>query len=247
MVLTEKMAGVLARSTQTTDAQASFDAAAAARLAATRASAFRRAAQHSRRVRWLKWLVPAVTLSATAAFVALFYMSRPDVTISSDNQAVTDGQVVMANPKLEGFSRDGRAYSMAAARAIQHLDRKGVITLEGIRARMPVEAGDWATLVAKDGVYDQVANTLELDGDIELTTSSGMVAKLKTAFVDIGAGDMRSDDPVDITRDGSTIAAQSMAVTDGGRFVFEDRVRMNINPQQQKAEQQASGGFNASN
>jgi lipopolysaccharide export system protein LptC len=151
----------------------------------------------------------------------------------------------MANPKLEGVTKGGRPYLMTADRAIQSFDNESIIDLEGIDAKMPVEGDNWARIVAKTGVYDRKANTLQLQTDVNITTTDGMVGKLDSVFVDIGTGAMKSADPVDIEQRGSRITADSMQILDDGkRLVFEKRVRMNIVPE---AEGPASGGTNASN
>ena len=46
----------------------------------------------------------------------------------------------MANPKLDGFTKENLPYSMTATRALQDFDKNGIIDLEGIDARLPVSA-----------------------------------------------------------------------------------------------------------
>ena len=221
----------------------------AASGANARAEAFGRAKRHSRRVRALKWLVPGIAILMAAGFVGYSYILRPlPISIETDGQSVADGKLVMANPKLEGFTKEGRPYLMTATKAVQDLANQGMIGLEGIDARMPVETDNWANVQAGTGVYDRAANTLQLTQNVHVTTTDGMVAKLDTAFLDIGSGGIRSDTPVDIKRDGSTILADSMNILDGGKvLIFERRVRMNLVPADTKAQQQANGGTNASN
>jgi lipopolysaccharide export system protein LptC len=223
-----------------------FAAPAASGLTRARAEAFHHAQRHSRRVRWLKFLVPAAATVMAASFIGYSVMSTPaPATPGSQASAVADGRLVMANPKLEGVTKGGRPYLMTADRAIQSFDNESIIDLEGIDAKMPVEGDNWARIVAKTGVYDRKANTLQLQTDVNITTTDGMVGKLDSVFVDIGTGAMKSADPVDIEQRGSRITADSMQILDDGkRLVFEKRVRMNIVPE---AEGPASGGTNASN
>ena len=84
--------------------------------------------------------------------------------------------------------------------------------------------------------------------DIIVTTTDGMVAKLKSAFLDIANGSLKSTTPVDIQSHGSRITADSMSVLENGkRVIFETRVRVYIDPVQMKAAQAARGDTNASN
>lgn len=241
-------AGVLARSVGPTGNQATFVIPQAGKLSRARVEAFGQAEKHSRRVRRLKIILPLAAVAMIVGFAGYAYVSTPanvaaNVSVSS---SISEGKLVMANPKLEGFTKDGRPYSMTAARAVQAFDQQGVINLEGIEGKMPVEGENWATVVAASGLYDRGANTLKLDSDITVTTTSGMVGKFHSAFLDIDKGTMETIEPVDIQSSGSNILADSMSLLDNGKLiVFDRRVRMTINPKQ--AQKTASGETDASN
>lgn len=215
--------------------QAGMDAdkARASEPAVSRGSeAFERAERHSRRVRRLKIWLPAVAAVGIVGFVAWSYLAIPGIEgVTADGAAVTDGKLVMANPKLDGFTRDNLPYSMTAARATQEIGNTGVIHLEDIDARLPVSADNTANIIAQRGIYDNSKNTLTIDSAIKLTTTDGMVAHFQSANLDIKAGRMTTTDPVDITLNGAKIAADTLSVTDHGKImVFERRVRVEITP-----------------
>lgn len=237
----------MARSIGPTGTHADF--ATGGDAANARADAFSRAERHSRRVRRLKVALPLLAVVLAAGFVGYSFVSTPaPVSIQTEGSAFTEGKLVMNSPKLEGFTKDGRPYSVNASRAIQDFDKQDIINLDGIDAKMPVEAQNWARVEAVSGVYDRVANTLDVPTDILVTTTDGMVAKFKSAFLDIAAGSLKSSTPVDIQSHGSRITADSMAVFDNGkRVIFETRVRVYIDPVQMKAAQAARGDVNASN
>ena len=215
----------------------------------TRAEAFGLAERHSRRVRRLKVILPLIAIVLTAGFVGYSFISTPaPVNIEMEGSAFTEGKLVMNSPKLEGFTKDGRPYSVNATRATQDLDKQDIISLDGIDAKMPVEAENWARVEATSGIYDRIANTLDVPTDIIVTTTDGMVAKLKSAFLDIANGSLKSTTPVDIQSHGSRVTADSMSVLENGkRVIFESRVRVYIDPVQMKAAQAAKGDTNASN
>jgi lipopolysaccharide export system protein LptC len=237
------------RSIGSTDTQASFAIPIAGDVTHSRVDAFGRAERHSRRVRLLKLALPLAAIGMAAGFVGYSFLSTPvAVSIDTEGSAFTEGKLVMASPKLEGFTKDGRPYLVVASRAIQDFAQQDIINLEGIDAKMPVERDNWARVEAKSGVYDRAANTLDVKSDITVTTTNGMVAKLKSAFLDIRKGSLKTPDPVDIQFNGSKITADSMALLENGKLViFEKRVRMNIDPVQMKAAQAARGDTNASN
>jgi len=204
----------------------------AARPASERSAIFRTAERHSRIVRTLKIALPVVAVVMAALFIAQSYRSTPStVEISSKDSAVAEGKLVMANPKLEGFTPEDRPYSMSALRAVQDIANEAVIELQEIAATLPLDDKTSATIQAPRGIFDQTANTLNLDSEINVTTSDGAVAKLSSALIDIGAGRMTTANPVEIRAKGASIQSGGMSVEQNGKVVvFEKRVRVNIVP-----------------
>ena len=172
----------------------------------TSACARRRSAarsKHSRTVQFLKFALPVAAILIAGSFAAYSFVSVPgSVSFDISESAYTDGKLVMANPKLDGFTKDSRPYSMTATRALQHFDNSGIIDLEGIDARLPVSDTEFATIGAERGVYDRENNTLDIPSAITVKTTDGMTALLQSAFLEIGKGNLRTKDPVDIKMNG---------------------------------------------
>lgn len=194
--------------------------------------AFRRARRHSLQVRVLKIALPAAALAIGLGFIGYSYLASSGVeAVDIGSVSFDDGSLVMDAPKLEGFTKDNLRYEMTAARARQALGDSSAIALEEIDAEVPIDAGTRARISAAAGLYDRTANTLDITDGMTLRTTSGIVARLKSASVDIDAGALSTDDPVEIELDGARIAAQSMRVDDGGKVLrFERRVRVDISP-----------------
>lgn len=213
--------------------------------AGDRDEAFARAKRHSRRVNWLKIAIPVVAIVTAVGFIGYSYVVSPaSVSINvADSTISKDGKLVMANPKLEGFTQDNRPYSMTAERALQDLKDMGLIELETIRANLPFDANNTATLTSPGGLYNRNNNTLDLNkGDLTIKTSDGMSAKLKSAFVDITKGSVRTDLPVVINMNGGKVTANSLQVRNNGKImVFDKRVRMVIDQTGDKAKQKTDG------
>ena len=211
--------------------------------AADRDRAFARAKRHSRRVSLLKTALPVAAIVLGAIFVAYSYAVTPaSVSINVAQSAISDGRLVMASPKLEGFTKDNRPYSMSAVRAFQDLNDMGLIELENISAELPFDADNVATMSSPGGLYDRNKNTLDLKGDLSIRTKDGMSAKLKSAFVDIATGSVRTDHPVEIKMNGASVSADSMQVQNNGSImVFDKRVRMVIDDSYGKSRPKADG------
>lgn len=212
-----------------------------------RADAFARAARHSRSVKVLKFILPVSAAIMAAVFVSFSYFSTSStIAVHAEGGTISDGRLVMANPNLDGLTKDNLPYSMKALRAIQDFQNEGVIELEGIDAKLPISADNIATIDALRGVFDRNSNTLDINSPITVTTTDGMVAKLQSAFLDIANGDLKTNHAVDITIKGTKITSDSLSVLENGKvLVFENKVRMNIDPARAKAAQDktaADGG-----
>lgn len=193
---------------------------------------FVRARRHSRRVGFLKIGLPVAAVLLIAVFAGWAWLSKPaGFTTDIVGSAVREGKLVMANPKLNGFTKDNLPYTMSAERAVQDLSETSRIVLESISARLPVDPGRWADIVADRGVFDNERNTLDIETPMTIKTTDGLVANLESAHVDIASGAVTTGSPVTVEMQNSSLKADSMAVTDNGKaIVFEKRVRMTILP-----------------
>lgn len=215
-------------------AKSPADIALNAAAPASRAqAAFNSAQRHSGRVRALKLLLPVAAVALVALFVGKSWLSAPGgLSVNLVGTAIEGGRLVMADPKLDGFTADKRAYSMTAKRAIQDIGDDSRIDLEGIDARLPFDTSNWMTVAARTGVYDRAANKLDLGQEVRVVTDNGVEANLTSASVHIGTGIIHSDEPVSIVLAGARIDANALAIKENGAVVvFDKRVRMEIEPQ----------------
>lgn len=212
-----------------------------------RTRAFDTAMRHSRRVRALKWLLPTVALVLAAGFLAQSWRAAPvSAALESEENTISDGKLVMASPKLDGFTKDNLPYSMIATRAVQDVADQGVVLLEGIGAKLPISSDDLADVAARSGVFDRARNTLDLDSEIVVQTTDGVMAKLQSASINVGERAMRTDKPVEIRFKGATIKSDAMSIAQGGNVVtFENRVRVKIEPTHGQGVAQSEGGSDA--
>ena len=223
---------MLARPSEKAVADLAKEPQTAVPQASGRPDVFRLAARHSKRVRVLKFVLPTLGVIMAVAFVAYTYLMKPiSVEITAQGTEVSDGKLVMSAPKLQGYTSDDRAYSVSAERAVQDITQTGVVELEGIAAELPYDARNSAAIDAAHGVFDRTRNALDIDSEINIRTSNGVVARLQSALVDIAGGRMSTSDPVEILYKGASIASDGMSVENNGKVVvFEKRVRVTIDP-----------------
>lgn len=192
---------------------------------------FARARRHSRLVAVLKIGLPLLAAVIVAGGLAVTWLARylPD-NVSIRSTSIDDGRIVMEDPRMSGFDKNDRPYSMIARRAFQSLDGGG-IDLEAVRANVAAGAGSTADIAAAKGHYDAGAQTLKLTGGVKVDTSDGMSVLLDAADIDLAGGNMTSPGPVHIATQNQTIEAGSLRVQDGGKVLsFGRKVRMTLLP-----------------
>ncbi len=117
---------------------------------------------------------------------------------------------------------------MNAERALQDVTTPNLMTLEKVLAAVPMN-DIVAQVVAQEGIFDRTTNKLKMTAPFDINLSNGLKAKFQSANVDLKAGTMESDQPVDITTKEGSIVAESLRIADNGRtIVFSGQVRARI-------------------
>jgi len=196
------------------------------------AEAYGRQQRRSLRVRRLKVLLPAAAGMLLLAIIGhsamLSYLQSGPVSVAG--AMIQDGKLVMDSPRMGGMNAAKRPYEMKAARAIQTIADSSFVDLEEITARLPVGQADWADVQAATGTMTKADNTLRITSPALVKTTDGMVARLKSAKLDMGRGDLTSDEAVEIDTRTMKVTADRMTITDGGEvMVFEQRVKVVLN------------------
>ena len=183
--------------------------------------AFRTAQRHSRLVRTLRIVLPALAAAGILLFWASAHFIPSDLAglVSKAGIDVKSNSVVMDAPHISGFEGTRRAYEVKAARAIQSLDDPKVLTFEKINAHIGLEDAGTATVDAGTGIYNGNSNTLELKDGISIQTTSGYAATIREAAVDLAKGSLQSAMPVEIHAKEGSLRANSIEVTERGKFV----------------------------
>jgi len=197
-----------------------------------RRQAFAAARRHSRRVRLLRILLPAVGGTAVVAFFALTQLSLPgDIDLTSARLSVTRNSIIMDKPRLTGFDKDGREYSVEADRAVQALTSPNEVRLESISAKVAGAGHGTATVEAESGDYDHGKSTLVLHGDIILNSDEGYTVRMRDADIDFKAGTLTSVNPVSVGYQQSEITGKRFSVGEGGKvLIFDGGVRTVLMP-----------------
>lgn len=203
--------------------------------------AFNKAHSHSNRVRYLRIILPVVATFMIVGIVGAYYwksLGSPTLTVQSTS--FDDGNMVMQNPVLKGVDEENRPYKLTAKEAIQNTQELTKIELIEIDAVIPMEGANNANIIAGNGFYDSEAKTLLLGGEVDILSDDGMRIILQDADIDIGAGNMFTNNPVIMNSPQAQITAGSVAIENNGdSIIFNKNVKMTLYPKNIKSAQVA--------
>ena len=208
--------------------------------------AFRAARRHSRIVRILRVALPATVALALAFVIVAAYFNPLRVLtklpIDIGNLVVSGTKITMEQPRLSGFTRDGRAYEVTATAAAQDVTKPDIVELHDIHAKVQMQDKGSIQVSAATGIYDTKGETLKLAQDIVLTSSAGYECRLSEALVDTRAGNVLSEHPVAVKMLQGTLNANRLEVVNSGDLVrFGGGVDMVLTLNQPDAAQNKAG------
>jgi lipopolysaccharide export system protein LptC len=202
--------------------------------AAGRDAAYRAAMRHSRRVRFLKRVIPvAASLSVLFILYVMIFdpFRRLPAGLSISSIGLSGTKVVMDLPRLQGYRKDARPYEVTARSATQDIKSPNVVELKDLDANISLGAEGSARLRSPFGVLDSQKETLDLRESVRVTTDNGYDAKLKSARIEFKTGYVKTDEPVSVTMNDGSIEADAMEIVDNGAaLIFSGRVRSVLTP-----------------
>jgi lipopolysaccharide export system protein LptC len=196
--------------------------------------AFRAARRHSRFVRVLRVAIPVTVTLALCVIVLVTYLNPlrmlAKLPIDLDKLVVSGTKITMENPRVAGFTKDGRAYDLGATAAKQDLTKPDIVELLSLNAKLQMEDKSTLQLVADHGVYNAKAEVLELQKNIVLS-NPGYEGRLEQATVDVRSGHVVSNEPVKLKMMQGTLDAKKLEISEAGTVIrFTGGVAMMLKP-----------------
>jgi lipopolysaccharide export system protein LptC len=194
---------------------------------------YRYALRHSRHVRWLRAGVLTCIAALLLALVAANYLpSLGEIRLPGElGKLVIKGtKITMQAPKLTGYTSDARPYEFTADAAAQDITTPDLVELEKIHAKMGMADKSTVEMTAPTGTYDMKGNTLTLNDDIAVASSTGYAARLTEAVVDMKTGDVVSDQPVKVKLLNGFLNGKRMKITEKGDVIHFEGVAMTLLP-----------------
>jgi lipopolysaccharide export system protein LptC len=187
------------------------------------ARAFRSARRHSRIVRALRIAIPIAVVVGLIGISLVTYFNPlrmlAKLPINMNDLVVSGTKITMEQPRMSGFTRDGRAYEFTAVAAAQDLTKPDIIELRDIHAKLQMQDKSVMDMSADTGIYNTKLETLKLERNIVLASSNGNKGRLSEAMIDVRKGNVVSDQPVELEFLQGTLNANRLEVIDSGDLV----------------------------
>ena len=205
-------------------------------LQSDRARSFGQARRHSYLVRFLKFVLPVVTVLSIGSYAAIFLLTSKLKDVKGlDVSAIRidPKNLTMETPKYDGFGTDGSHYVIRAREAISDLRQTGPVRLNDIDGQITQPSGVVTNLKAVWGTFDQKKDILELYEKIDIDGSTGMKARLTRATIHTKESRIISPEPVYAETETGNIRALTMTMNSKAHqatFVGNVHVQLKANP-----------------
>jgi lipopolysaccharide export system protein LptC len=195
---------------------------------------FRAAMRHSRRVRFLRVAVPVIATVLIGGAIVVTWFNPLRLLLPGDfSRLVISGtKITMQQPRIAGFTHDGRSYEFTASAAAQDFTKPDLVELKDVRAVVKMQDQGSTEITAPLGIYDTKSEMLKLQNDILIVSSNGdYEVRLQEATVDIRKGNAISEKQVDVKFSQGTIKASRLEIIEAGALVrFDGGVTMVVIP-----------------
>ncbi|HEX2447946.1 MAG TPA: LPS export ABC transporter periplasmic protein LptC [Methyloceanibacter sp.] len=203
------------------------------RTEAERARAFRSAERHSRLVAFFRKGLPIFAMLVLASYFISSRLSVSvgvgDLTASIEGVEVSDGNLRMTNPKLEGADKKNGKYLIGADYADQDMRAPHKIKLHAIKAELTTAEGGWSRMNAARGVFNNRTEKLLMLDKITVATSSGITGELKRASLDMKNQTLRSHQPVWFTLTRGSVKASALTFQSSeSTLTFRGKVHVHL-------------------
>jgi lipopolysaccharide export system protein LptC len=194
--------------------------------------AFRAAMRHSRLVRFTRVGLPIAIVLVAAVFGTYRWLdpmrALARLPIGADAVLLSGTKIVMRQPRLTGYTKDERPYTVTARTAAKDLANPDVLEMEDIRTTIVMPDGRNVELTATEGFYDSKAETVRLLKGV-VVSSPEFEISLKDAVANVRGGTVVSENPVEIQMLQGTLKANRIEVAESGAVIrFEGGVTLVI-------------------
>ncbi len=185
--------------------------------------------QARRRTKLVVWLrrgllaIAASGVGALAIFLVVYSVQRELRSIQILREA---DQSDMINPQFSGRDKNGRAFTISAARAARRRDSESIIAMEA-----PVLLDSRQTRIdANAAIYDQDARRLSLSGNVVLSDAGGAVYRTTRAEILLDEERVIGNEPISGESETGALSGDAFEIEGGGeRIILKGNVKARFN------------------
>jgi lipopolysaccharide export system protein LptC len=181
---------------------------------------------------WLSFGTALALIGLLAYQAGTFSSLVPRMPSDSDNggrqvAAGTPAQkLTVSQSRFTGFDDERQPFSVTATNAVRDADDANKVRLKGVEAQLKRKSGEEVSISSQNALYDANMKTIDLEGNVVISSADGFVAKMEKARVDIEAHRLRSEVPVEVVSPSGIISSNGMEIIDdGARILFFNGVR----------------------
>ena len=187
----------------------------------------------SRLLAWLSIMV-SVAMIGLLAYQAGTFKSVLRKTPTGEQQAGTnvsgvpaeEEELTVSVSRFTGFDKNQQPFSVTARNAVQDGDNTGRVRLIEVTAELKRKSGEEISISSQRALYDSDTKTIDLEGNVIITSAQGFVAKMAKAQVKIDERRLRSEVPVEVVHPSGIIRSNGMEfIDDGARILFFNGVK----------------------
>lgn len=186
--------------------------------------------------RWLAWLSIMVTVAMIGllAYQAGTFKSVVRKTPSGERQAGTnvsgvpaeEEELTVSVSRFTGFDKNQQPFSVTAGNAVQDGGNSSRVRLIEVTAELKRKSGEEISISSQRALYDSDTKTIDLEGNVIITSAQGFVAKMGKAQVKIDERRLRSEVAVEVVHPSGIIRSNGMEfIDDGARILFFNGVK----------------------
>ncbi len=178
---------------------------------------------HTRRVAYLKLMLPAVALAIVTLVLAWPNLVHDDkrVRLGQTRATLPDVEALrLINPRYVGMDDQQRPFTVVAASATQQGNQDSEMLLERPKADMTLASGAWVAAEADSGRYDRAGSILDLAGAVHLFHDSGTELRTSKARLLLDQNRAFGDAPVEGQGPTGIVTGEGFDMRDRGAVVL---------------------------
>jgi lipopolysaccharide export system protein LptC len=201
-----------------------------------------------RLTRVLGWLFSAIALAMmgllayqAGTFSSLVPMPLPSggEAVGNTSPAAPEEEITVTDSRFTGFDKNDQPFSISARSAVQDENDASKVRLQSVDAEVRHKSGQQIAIKSNEAVYDSNSKTIDLQGDVRISSTGGFDARMAKARVDIDRHRLRSEVPVKVVHPRGLIQANGMEIEDdGARILFFNRVKARFGAESSKGSPQ---------